>query len=119
MYKVTCRVVKVGEPKAIEGKEAIPVSAYALFNVEDRMIFATFPTRLILEECDNVCIFALNTIAPAAQALCRETAEEEDDVKDLSYFCCPDAHRPVIFRIEREKLSLEKIKLSREKGYKK
>jgi len=118
MYKVTCRVVRVSEPKAIEGKEAIPVTTCALFNVGDRMTFATFPTRLILEECDNVCIFALNAIAPAAQALCRDTAEEEDYVNDLSYFCCPDAHRPVIFRIEREKLPLEKIKLSKEKGYK-
>ena len=96
-------MVKVSEPKAIDGKESIPVSTCALFDVGDRMTFASFPTWLILEECDNVCIFALSAIAPAAQALCRETAEEEDYVNDLSYFCCPDAHRPAIFRMEREK----------------
>jgi hypothetical protein len=47
------------------------------------MTFTTWPTRLVLEECDNVCLFALSAIAPAAQALCRDTAEEEDYVNSL------------------------------------
>ena len=119
MYKVICRAVKVNEPKAIEGEETIPFTTCALFNVGDKMTFTTWPTRLVLEECDNVCIFALNAIAPAAQALCRDTAEGKDYVNSLSHFCCPDAHRPVVFRIEREKLPLEKIKHPKAKGYRK
>lgn len=33
MYKVTCRVVKVNEPKPIEGEETIPKSKCAVFKV--------------------------------------------------------------------------------------
>lgn len=119
MYKVTCRVVKVNKPQTIEGEETVPHTTCALFDVGDKMTFTTWPTRLIVDECDNVCIFALNAIAPAAQALCRDTAEEEDYINSLSHFCCPDAHRPVIFRIERKKLPLDQIKHQKARGYKK
>ena len=119
MYKVTCRVVKVNEPKPIEGEETIPKSKCAVFKVGDKMTFTAWPTRLLMDQCDNVCIFALSAIAPAAQALCRETAEQKDYINSISHFCCPDAHRPVIFRIEREKLPLEELMLPGEKGYRK
>jgi len=110
MYKVVCRAVKVNEPKLIEGWETIPKSKCPLFKLGDKMTFTTWPTRLLLEECDNVCIFALSAIAPATQALCRDTAESNDYLNNISYFCCPDAHRPVVFRIERIQLPLEQIK---------
>lgn len=110
MYKVVCRAVQVNEPKAIEGGEPIPKSKCPLFELGDKMTFTTWPTRLILEECDNVCIFSLSAIAPATQALCRDTAEGSDYLSNISYFCCPDAHRPVVFRIERIPLPLEQIK---------
>ncbi len=71
MYKVVCRVVKVNEPNPIEGDETIPKSKCPLYEVGDRITFTTWPTRLIPEECDNVCIFALSAITPATQALCR------------------------------------------------
>jgi len=110
MYKVVCRVVKVNEPKPIEGGETIPKSKCPLFEEGYKMTFTTWPTRLILEECDNVCLFALSAIGPAAQALCRDTAEGSDYLSNITHFCCPDAHRPVVFRIERIPLPLEQIK---------
>ena len=38
MYKVTCRVVKVNEPKPIEGEETIPKSKRKLVTVDGQLV---------------------------------------------------------------------------------
>ena len=111
MYKVTCRVIHVSEPKPFEGNELVPKTKCPIYKVGDRFTFTTWPTRLVMDECDNVCIFALNGITAATQSLCRDSGEKEDYT--LSHFCCPDVHRPVAFRIEREYLPLDEIRLIR------
>lgn len=94
MYKVVRRAVRVSEPKPMEGSETIPRSKCSLFERNDEMTFTPWPTRLVLEECDNVCIFALSAIAPATRAAWRDAAEGEDYPGNISYFGYPEAHRP-------------------------
>lgn len=101
MYKVVFTVVKVSEPSSIEGKPCHVSGPCRLYRVGDRVTMLTKPTRLVMEETDQVCLYALGPMLPMVSTFCRESAEPNDYINKINYFSCADAERPVIFRVDR------------------
>ena len=58
-------------------------------------------TEIVKEKSDRICLYALVSMAPYLTALCRDTPED-DWINYKETIQCPDADRPVIFKVERE-----------------
>jgi uncharacterized repeat protein (TIGR04076 family) len=101
MYKVVFTVAKVSPPTSIEGKPCHVAGPCPLYKVGDRITMLTKPTRLVMEETSQVCLYALGPMLPMVSTFCRESAEPNDYINKINYFSCADAERPVIFRVER------------------
>jgi uncharacterized repeat protein (TIGR04076 family) len=101
MYKVVFTVVRVSPPASIEGKPCHVSGPCPLYKVGDRITMLTRPTRVVMEESDQICLYALGPMLPMVSTLCRESAEPNDYINKINYFSCADAERPVIFRVER------------------
>jgi len=59
--------------------------------------------EIVKEKSDGLGIYALLALAPYLTALCRDTPEE-DWINYKETIQCPDADRPVIFKVKRERL---------------
>ncbi|MCC6194604.1 MAG: TIGR04076 family protein [Burkholderiales bacterium] len=102
MYKIVAEVVKVSDPKTIEGEDLHVRWPCPVYKVGDRMTFTIFPaTMMVMEETDKVCLSALSAIMPLIRGLIQGKAEDWDFIDKVTYYSCPDAERPVIFKLIR------------------
>jgi uncharacterized repeat protein (TIGR04076 family) len=71
------------------------------YKVGDKITFEE--PEIVKEKSGRLCLYALLSLAPYLTALCRDTPEE-DWINYKETIQCPDADRPVIFKVERESL---------------
>jgi len=71
------------------------------YKVGDKITFEE--PEIIKEESGRLCLYALLSVAPYLTALCRDTPRE-DWINRKEIIQCPDADRPVIFKVERRLL---------------
>lgn len=69
------------------------------YKVGDKITFEE--AEIVKEKSDRLCLYALLSLAPYLTALCRDTPKE-DWINYKEIIQCPDADRPVIFKLERE-----------------
>lgn len=115
MYKVVFTVIDVKEPQSLDGKPTHVTGPCKMYKVGDKMTVTGNPGRLILEETDNVCLAAFSSILPLTSAMTREVTESWDYMDKITYYCCPDAERPVTFKVERIPVELGQYPHRKEK----
>lgn len=109
-YKVVATVHKVSEPEAlIPGETPHVVMPCRMYEVGDKIVFQD--NQLDMSETTGaLCLSLLGSMIPVMKALQRsvepildpEAGETvSDSTQKVTFFSCPDAERPVIFRIER------------------
>jgi uncharacterized repeat protein (TIGR04076 family) len=101
MYKVTFTVIKVGEPKSVDGGPTHVSGPCKMYKVGDKITITGNPGRLIMNETDSVCLAAFSSILPLTSAMTREVTESWDYIDKIKFYSCPDTERPVVFRVDR------------------
>ena len=108
MYKIVFEVVEVNEPRSINGNPTHVTRPCRVYKLGDKMTLRVPPEELVMEETDAVCLSAFSAIMPLTGAFVRGAREDWDYLDKIQFFRCPDAERPVIFKIKRIQLEQEK-----------
>ncbi|RSN72214.1 MAG: TIGR04076 family protein [Thermoproteota archaeon] len=71
------------------------------YKVGDKIVFEE--AEIVKEKSGKLCLYAIVGMAPYLTALCRDTPQE-DWINRKEVIQCPDVNRPVIFKVERERI---------------
>ena len=109
-FKVVATVQKVSDPEPfISGQPAHVVLPCRLYEEGDKIVFQDNQINMA-ETTGAMCLSLVASMIPVLKALQRsveplldeKTGEPlSDSTQKVTWFSCPDAERPVIFKIER------------------
>jgi len=88
MYRVVLEVVHVPQKCAVN------------YKVGDKIVIDG--ASVVLQESDNVCLYALSSLTPYLTCLSRELAED-DWMSKVTELSCQDPHDSVKFKVTRVK----------------
>lgn len=109
-YKIVATVHKVSDPKPlIPGEKPHVIMPCRFYEVGDKIVFEDLQVNMA-ETTGAMCTFVLTSLMPVVSAMSRsvepiideDTGEPiSDSMQKIKWFSCPDAERPVIFKLER------------------
>lgn len=109
-YKIIATVHKVSEPEPlIPGEKPHVLMPCRFYEVGDRIVFEDLQINMA-ETTGAMCTFVMTSLMPVVSAMQRsvepiideKTGEPaSDSMQRIKWFSCPDAERPVIFKLER------------------
>lgn len=110
IYKVVATVHKVSKPTPVSpGEPAHVLYPCRLYKEGDKIVIEDNQLNLA-ETTGAICLSLFSSMIPVLKALQREVVPERDketneplsdSTQRVTWFSCPDAERPVIFKIER------------------
>ena len=108
-YKVIATVHRVSPPSSqVPGEPAHVVMPCRMYKEGDTIVFED--NQINMEETSGaLCLSLVASMIPVLKAMQRsveplvddEEGEVHDSTQKVAWFSCPDAERPVIFKIER------------------
>jgi len=109
-FKIVATVHKVSEPEAlVAGEKPHVIMPCRFYEVGDKIVFEDLQVNMA-ETTGALCTFVLTSLMPVVSAMTRsvepilddKTGEPvNDSMQKIKWFSCPDAERPVIFKLER------------------
>ena len=107
-YKVVATVHEVNKPRSMTpGKPSHVVLPCRMYKVGDKIVIEDNQIN-VAETTGALCLSLISSMIPVLKAMQRavkpisqDGIEKHDSTQGVTWFSCPDAERPVIFKIQR------------------